>query len=169
MFHGVSLQIQGGAAMNNVLARQIASGLQEDENRIATVISERTHLTDEQIREFFDAGDTKDALYAQKVGLISEVVLPRIAAGVPRRAADGGVGGALATAALGELVWGTVLARSPGARPRVGCSERARACTEKESILTEGIPCKSSQYGFTQYFQSAPRPTGVAVVQFWRE
>jgi len=73
LFHGINYTFgQPGTFTFNVL-KEIVSGLDKDQNRMADIVTERTNLTDGEIRELFSQGETKDSQFAESKGIIHSV------------------------------------------------------------------------------------------------
>ena len=58
--------------------KELLSGLEKDENKIAGIISDRSSLTEKEIRKLFLQGEAKDLSFALKKGVIQEVRDPSI-------------------------------------------------------------------------------------------
>jgi ATP-dependent protease ClpP protease subunit len=73
LFHGINYTFNqpGSLAMNKL--KEIVSSLEQDQNRMAAIVTERTQLTDKEIRELFRQGDTKDPKFAESKGIIHSI------------------------------------------------------------------------------------------------
>ena len=83
IFHGVNWNFGAGASMNRGQLAETTSGLDALETKIRGVITERTKLTDEEVRALFTQGETKDPNYALSKGIINEIKNPSIPKNVP--------------------------------------------------------------------------------------
>jgi ATP-dependent Clp protease protease subunit len=83
MFHGVGFDSQPGLRLEEKNLRESLSGLLADQNKIATVIEERTLLSMQKIRPLFRQAQTKDVAYAVSAGIVHEVKDVQIPAGAP--------------------------------------------------------------------------------------
>lgn len=83
MFHGVAFTAQGGKEFDEKLLRERLDGVLADQNRIGSVIEERTALTGEQIEPLFRDAQTKDAAYAVGAGIVHEIKDVEIPQGTP--------------------------------------------------------------------------------------
>lgn len=73
LFHGIQYTFtQPGSLTINKL-KEIVSGLEKDQNRMAGIVTERTQLTDAEIRELFSQGEAKDPQFAKSKGIIHSV------------------------------------------------------------------------------------------------
>jgi len=73
LFHGVQANFPAGAGLSLNQIRERASGLAEDENKIARVITDRSKIQDEEIRRLFREGESKNPDFALEKGFISEI------------------------------------------------------------------------------------------------
>ncbi len=78
MFHGVSWTFGAGAEINGFKAKELVASIQADEDRIASLIAERTDLAAASVRKFFREAATKDADYAKSVGIVHNIAIPAI-------------------------------------------------------------------------------------------
>jgi ATP-dependent Clp protease, protease subunit len=71
MFHGVGREFSG--VLKTKDAREILASLQADESRISSIIEQRSKLSADQIRAFFEEAHTMDATEALASGLINDI------------------------------------------------------------------------------------------------
>ena len=71
MFHGVGLPINGN--VEEKAAREVLQGILADQNRIGSILVDRTNITTDQAGEFFREARTIDAASALDLGIVSEV------------------------------------------------------------------------------------------------
>ena len=83
MFHGVGVDVQGGGRLEEKKLRETLGTILSDQQRIGTVLQERTQLVPEQIAALFLEAQTKDAAYAVGCGIVNEVRDVQIPKGAP--------------------------------------------------------------------------------------
>jgi hypothetical protein len=83
MFHGVGFDVTGGVRLEDKLLREQLDSIATDHRRIGGVIGQATSLKEEEVVELFKEARTKDAAWAEKVGMINAVREPKIPKGVP--------------------------------------------------------------------------------------
>jgi ATP-dependent protease ClpP protease subunit len=83
MFHGVSCGLTAATQLTVPLLKQVLTSLEADEARIASIVAERSAVTEPMVKGFFRQGETKDAQYALASGLISDIRHPVIPPGSP--------------------------------------------------------------------------------------
>jgi ATP-dependent Clp protease protease subunit len=79
LFHGVRTNFNQGASVTIYQLREIVSGLDEDHNKIVHVITSRTKLTEEEVRQLFSQGESKNSAFAESKGIVnavSDLVIP---------------------------------------------------------------------------------------------
>jgi hypothetical protein len=76
MFHGIFHPIN--ASLKKIQLQELLSGINVSESKVAGIISERTNLTTKEIKRLFLQGETKDAPFALKKGLVTEIRDPKI-------------------------------------------------------------------------------------------
>ena len=64
-------------------ARHISDSISSDHRRIGAIIGQHSSLKETDVVELFKEARTKDAVWAQDVGIIHDVREPKIPAGVP--------------------------------------------------------------------------------------
>lgn len=82
MFHGVGFDVKQARLEEKVLRERLAS-LTADQQKIASVIADRTTLDGKDIGKLFLEAVTKDAAYAKANGIIHEVKDINVPAGTP--------------------------------------------------------------------------------------
>lgn len=83
MFHGVAFGTPGPTNLDEKALREHLGGVSADQKRIASVIEERTTLTEEEIKPLFLEAQTKDATYAIDSGIVHEIKDVEIPLGSP--------------------------------------------------------------------------------------
>ncbi|MEM7412928.1 MAG: ATP-dependent Clp protease proteolytic subunit [Myxococcota bacterium] len=74
MFHGVGFDINGqNLRLERKLLGERLDALQADERKIASIISDRTEMTDDQVEESFLNQVTRDPDFAKSNGIVHEV------------------------------------------------------------------------------------------------
>ena len=76
MFHGIFHPIN--ASLKKIQLQELLSGINVSESKVAGIISERTNFTTKEIKRLFLQGETKDAPFALKKGLVTEIRDPKI-------------------------------------------------------------------------------------------
>lgn len=83
MFHGVGLDIEAKARLEEKILREQLDSILQDQRRIGSIIRDRTNLNERQIRNLFREARTKDANYALSVGIVNDIRDIQIPAGSP--------------------------------------------------------------------------------------
>jgi ATP-dependent protease ClpP protease subunit len=83
MFHGVGMDLQQGARVEEKNARELLSGILTEQGKIAAIIEQRTKLTDRQVKALFTRAQTKDTAYAIGAGIIDQVRDVQVPPGCP--------------------------------------------------------------------------------------
>jgi len=83
MFHGVGFDTMPGQRLEEKSIREGLDSILQDQRRIGSIIRERTNLNERQIRNLFREARTKDANYAQSVGIVHDIRDVNIPAGSP--------------------------------------------------------------------------------------
>lgn len=73
LFHGVQSNFNQGAALTIYQLREIASGLEEDHNKLVHVITSRTKLVEDEVRELFKQGESKNSVFAESKGIVDAI------------------------------------------------------------------------------------------------
>jgi ATP-dependent Clp protease, protease subunit len=82
MFHGVGFDVTSGVRLEDKLLREHLDSISSDHRRIGAVVGQATGLKEEEVVNLFKEARTKDAAWAEKVGMIQAVREPKIPAGV---------------------------------------------------------------------------------------
>lgn len=83
MFHGVGFDVTGGVRLEDKMLRERLDAIAADHRRIGSVIGEHTTLQEADVVQLFEEARTKDAGWAQGVGMVHTLCEPHIPAGVP--------------------------------------------------------------------------------------
>lgn len=83
MFHGVGFDIDGRVRLEEKALRERLGSLLADQNRIGSIIGERTNLSTPKIRALFKEARTKHANYARSVGIVHDIRDVEITPGCP--------------------------------------------------------------------------------------
>jgi ATP-dependent Clp protease, protease subunit len=83
MFHNVGFDIPGQIRLEEKLLRERLQSVLADQNRIGSIIGERTRLKNRQIKNLFKEARTKDADYARSVGIVDDIRQAEIPPGAP--------------------------------------------------------------------------------------
>ena len=78
LFHGVEMSFQQSTTFSVHKLAEIVSQLRQDENKIAGIYVERSKLTDQEIRDLFRQGESKDLTYAKDHEIIHEIKSPSV-------------------------------------------------------------------------------------------
>lgn len=73
LFHGVASGFSKDSRLTRTQLRERMSQLEQDEARIKELIVERSQLTESEILELFNQGETKDPAFALQKGVIEEI------------------------------------------------------------------------------------------------
>jgi len=83
LFHGVTWSFNGGANLNLSQIIEAKSGIENDQEKIAGIISGNTSITKNEILELFAQGETKGSDFAQEKGIIQGIKDPQVPKGAP--------------------------------------------------------------------------------------
>ena len=83
MFHGVGFNIQQNALLEEKVLLEKLQGVQSDQKRIGSIISERTRIPKEEAAKLFLEMQTKDAAFAVGCGIVDEIRDVEIPFGCP--------------------------------------------------------------------------------------
>lgn len=83
MFHGVGFDLQNQMRLEEKFLKERLDAIRSDQNRIGSIIAERTQLPAEDIRGLFFEAQTKDATFAAGCGIINEIRDVQIPNGSP--------------------------------------------------------------------------------------
>jgi ATP-dependent Clp protease, protease subunit len=73
LFHGISWNFAAGASQTFNQLTETISVFKREEDKIASIVAERTKMTEAEIRELFRQGESKDLQFAIEKGIIHEV------------------------------------------------------------------------------------------------
>ena len=82
MFHGVGMSRPAGRFEEKAL-REMLDGVTSDQNRIGTIIAERTSIAQDEIKGLFREAQTKTAEFARERGIVHEIREFQLPAGAP--------------------------------------------------------------------------------------
>lgn len=80
LFHGIMMNLSQGASLEKRKLKEILSGLEQDERKIAGIIASRCDLTEEEIGSLFLQGESKDLAFALEKRIIQKIADPTIPA-----------------------------------------------------------------------------------------
>jgi len=83
LFHGVSMNFNQGMALNLSQINERKGQLEDDQNKIAGIISANTKITQEEMLKLFIQGETKGLDFAQEKGIIHGIKDPQIPKDAP--------------------------------------------------------------------------------------
>lgn len=83
MFHGGGFDINGALRLTEPLLKDHLDSLTADHKRMGSVLEQHTTLTGEQVVALFEHASTKDAAWAENVGMIQAASEPKVPVGVP--------------------------------------------------------------------------------------
>jgi ATP-dependent protease ClpP protease subunit len=83
MFHGVGVDVQQKARLEEKILRERLDAIMADQRRIGQIIEERTQLSNEQVNGLFLEAQTKDATFAAGCGIVHEIRDVQIPPGGP--------------------------------------------------------------------------------------
>lgn len=88
LFHGVQCNFGQGSSLNAAQLQERTSNLQQDENKMAGILTGCSKLTDGEVRELFRQGESKDLAFAIDKGIIHEIRDPKVPPDAPFIAVD---------------------------------------------------------------------------------
>lgn len=83
MFHGVGIDMPNATRLEEKFLKERLDAIRSDQNRIGSIIAERTKLPPENVKGLFFEAQTKDATFAAGCGIIDEIRDVQIPAGSP--------------------------------------------------------------------------------------
>lgn len=83
MFHGVGMDVTGSVRLVDQNLREYLDSIASDHRRIGAVIGQHTTMNEAEVVDLFTHARTKDAAWAQGVGMVHAVCEPKIPVGVP--------------------------------------------------------------------------------------
>lgn len=82
MFHGVGFEVPAGVRFEEKDVRERLDGIENDHRRIGAVLQTFTQLSEGDVLNLFKEARTKDAPWAESVGIINAIREPEIPSGV---------------------------------------------------------------------------------------
>jgi ATP-dependent protease ClpP protease subunit len=73
LFHGVAVGVQQAANLTLSTLRELISGVEQDENKIIQIMTNRTNLSDSELRELFRVGEAKPPIFAESKGIVHSI------------------------------------------------------------------------------------------------
>lgn len=70
LFHGVAMSVGGNSAFHLAQMKELISRLEQDENKIVKVLTDRSQLTEIEVRQLFAVGESKSPAFAQERGIV---------------------------------------------------------------------------------------------------
>ena len=83
MFHGVGFDTPAGTRLEEKMLRERLDGIQADQAKIGSIITDRTKITPEEVRELFFEAKTRDPSYALSKGIVDDVRDVNVPRGTP--------------------------------------------------------------------------------------
>lgn len=83
MFHGVGFEVPPGFRMEENFVRERLDTIEADHKRIGSIIGTYSSLNEGDVVDLFEKASTKDAPWAQSVGIVNAIREPEIPAGIP--------------------------------------------------------------------------------------
>ena len=83
MFHGVTMETPGKVRFGEIELEQHMTSLTTEHGRIASIVAERTNLTEEDVREFFKKQRTLTPDEAKAASIIHDIKEAKVSAGSP--------------------------------------------------------------------------------------
>jgi ATP-dependent protease ClpP protease subunit len=83
MFHGVGRDTGPGVRLEDKMLREALDAIDADHRRIGAIIGQHTNLNEAQVVDLFAEARTKDAAWAEGVGMVHTVRETQIPPGVP--------------------------------------------------------------------------------------
>lgn len=83
MFHGVAFELPGAVRCDTAMLSEHLESIESDQKRIGSVIGTYSSLEEGDVLNLFKVASTKDAAWAQTVGIVDAIREPQIAPGIP--------------------------------------------------------------------------------------
>jgi ATP-dependent Clp protease protease subunit len=83
LFHGVQFNFEGKISVNNQQLIELLSRLKTDQQKISGVLTDRTKLTADEVKDLFIQGESKDPQFAVSKGIINNIVAASIPPNAP--------------------------------------------------------------------------------------
>lgn len=81
LFHGIAVSFQPGARLTSAQLRENASRAENDEKKIAGIITANTTISEDEMKRLHVQGESKDLPFAKSTGIIHDVRDPKIPRG----------------------------------------------------------------------------------------
>lgn len=81
LFHGIQRNIPKDTRFRSTDLKEQLSGLELNESKLIGIISERCELTEGEIRDLFQQGESKDLAFALEKKIINEIRNPQVPKG----------------------------------------------------------------------------------------
>ncbi len=78
LFHGVQWGFGQGAQMTRSQLQEVVSRFRGDETKIVNIISQRTSISADELKQLFHQGENKDLAFAKQKGIIRAVREPKV-------------------------------------------------------------------------------------------
>ena len=78
LFHGTKCRIFADQALDLSNVREMESRIEKDEEKIAGIIASNTNITEDEIKELFRQGASKDLSFAKDKNIIKDIKVPEI-------------------------------------------------------------------------------------------
>jgi ATP-dependent Clp protease protease subunit len=73
LFHGLQYTFNQPTSLTINQLKEKVSGLEQDQNRMCSIVTERTELREEEVRELFIQGEVKNPEFAASKGIIHSI------------------------------------------------------------------------------------------------
>lgn len=83
LFHGINWNFSSKASLTFYQINENLSRIKQEETRVASIVAERTKMTEAAIQELFRQGECKDLQFALANGIIDEIIDPVIPKDAP--------------------------------------------------------------------------------------
>lgn len=83
MFHGVGFEVPAGVRMEEPFIRERLDTIESDHKRIGSIIQTYSALNEGDVLDLFKKASTKDATWAERVGIVEAIREPQIPPGIP--------------------------------------------------------------------------------------
>jgi ATP-dependent protease ClpP protease subunit len=83
LFHGIQWTFEERTSAPASKLAEVSSQLKQDESKMANIYTERTKLTDAEVRSLFLQGESKDPSFAMEKGIIHDIKSIAVPQGAP--------------------------------------------------------------------------------------
>ncbi len=73
LFHGVNMNVEQGASLSLTTLREVMSSVEQDENKIARILTDRSSLSEDEVRRLFREGESKPPVFAESKGIVHAI------------------------------------------------------------------------------------------------